>query len=150
MFYGANVDGKLFMGQSTLAVLPAFLSDVYDEVPLTGSVGIPENTLNTKFFNVTNDGNRRSLGGTKGDKTSEGNVVIDSASTVHANMEADSDVSGGRKRNWHILYPTGKRKYFVGFLSRWAEAPFDAGEEAVEHRADYTITIDGPITTVNP
>lgn len=148
MFYGANVDAKLFRGSSTANPLPAFLSDSYTEVPLTGSIAPLPRSLNTAFFNVTNDADRRSVGGTKGDKTSEGNIVIDWDEPMHASMYADADVAGGVKRNWYLQYPTGRREYFSGFVSQFNQAAFDAGEDAVEHRADWVITASGATLVV--
>lgn len=148
-FYGANVNGKLYIGTSTATPLPAPGADTFTEVPLQGSITPPANELSTAFFNVLNDGNRRSVGGTLGDRTAPGNVVIDwDDSPIHSNMYADSIIAGGRKRNWRIVYPnTNARQLdFVGFISSWTESAFDAGEEAVEHRADFVITVDGAIT----
>jgi hypothetical protein len=147
-YYGANVNAKLYIGASTATPLPAPGSDTFTEVPLLGSVTPPANELSAAFFNVQNDGNRRSVGGTLGDRTAPGNIVIDWTETPHTNMYADSIVAGGRKRNWRIVYPDANARQldFVGFVSSWAEQAFDAGEDAVEHRADFTITVDGAIT----
>jgi hypothetical protein len=147
-FYGANVNAKLQIGASTATPLPAPGSDTFTEVPLLGSVTPPPNELSTAFFNVLNDGNRRSVGGTVGDRTVPGNVVIDWTETPHQNMYDDSKVAGGRKRNWRIIYPdaNGRQLDFVGFVSSWVEQPFEAADEVVEHRADFVITVDGDIT----
>lgn len=147
-YYGANVLAFLKMGASIADPLPAPGSDTFTDVPLLGSVTPPPNELTTAFFNVQNDGARRSVGGKLGDQVSEGNVVIDWTQTVHQNMYADSKVAGGRKRNWQIIYPdaNGRQLDFVGFISAWSEEPFDAGEDAKEHRANFTLTIDGVIT----
>lgn len=148
MYYGANVDAKIFMGQSVLATLPAPGSDTWKEVPLTGSISVPANVLSTAFFNVTNDGVRRSIGGKLGDQSSEGNVVLDweAVDGVHKAMFNDSRLPGGQRRNWYIDYPNGRRLDFKGFVSSWTEEAFDAGEDAKEHRANWTISIDGAVT----
>lgn len=147
-FYGANVGAKLFMGTATSDPLPAFLSDTYTEVPLTGTITPPPKTLSTAFFNITNDAERRSLGGSKGDKVLEGTLVIDWDEAVHVQMHDDADTAGGVKRNWYWLYPTGRKEYSQGFLSNWAESPFEAGENAVEHRSDFSITLNGATLVV--
>jgi hypothetical protein len=61
-------------------------------------------------------------------------------------MEADSLAQ--RKRNWYILYPdTGARRDdFVGFISKWEKSEFNAGDDAVEHRVDFEISVDGAVT----
>jgi len=147
-YYSANVGAKLFMGASTATPLPAPGSDSFTEVPLLGSVTPPANELSTGFFNILNDANRRSVGGKLNDRTVPFNVVADWTETVHQNMEADSIVAGGRKRNWYILYPdaNARRDDFVGFISQWTKTAFDAGEDAVEHRIDGVITVDGAVT----
>lgn len=145
-YYGANVNAKLFMGASTAASLPAPGSDSFTEVPLLGSITPPANELSTAFFNVLNDPNRRSVGGSLGDRTTPGNIVLDWTESVHTAMYNDSLAQ--QKRNWRIVYPDANERTldFVGFVSSWTESAFDAGEEAVEHRADFVITVDGAIT----
>jgi len=145
VYYGANVDALLFMGQSVLETLPLPAADTFEEVPLTGSISLPANVLTTAFFNVTNDAIRRSIGGKLGDQSIEGNLVLDWDEEAHLAMFADSSVPGGQYRNWYITYPTGRRLDFRGFVSNWAEEAFDAGEDAKEHRANWTITIDGGV-----
>jgi hypothetical protein len=154
-YYGANVNAKLYIGTSTAASLPAPGSDTFVEVPLLGSITPPPNELTTAFFNILNDANRRSVGGKLNDRTCEGNVVLDWANattvggvTVHQAMYNDSIVAGGQKRNWRIVYPdSGNRQLdFVAFLSTFTEEAFDAGEDAKEHRANFTLTVDGAVT----
>jgi hypothetical protein len=154
-YYGANVNAKLYIGTSTAASLPAPGSDTLVEVPLLGSITPPPNELTTAFFNTLNDANRRSVGGKLNDRVCEGNVVLDWANattvggvTVHAQMYADSIVAGGQKRNFRIVYPdSGNRQLdFVAFISNWSEEAFDAGEDAKEHRASFTLTVDGAVT----
>lgn len=152
-FYSGNVNAKLYMGASTAASLPAPGADTFTEVPLTGNIKPPQNTLSTGFFNVLNDPNRRSVGGKLGDRVVTGNVVLDwnNAATVggvscHQAMYNDS--LSEQKRNWQIVYPDENNRQldFVAFLSDWEEEEFNADEEAKEHRANYTLTVDGPIT----
>lgn len=147
-YYGANVNAKLYIGASTAASLPAPGADSFTEVPLLGSVTPPANELSTGFFNILNDADRRSVGGKLNDRTCPGSVVLDWTQTPHTNMYADSIVAGGQKRNWRIVYPDSNNRQldFVGFISSWTETAFDAGEDAVEHRADFVITVDGAIT----
>jgi hypothetical protein len=144
-YYESN-SGKLFMGQSTAEVLPAPEADTFEEVPLTGSITPPPNVLSSAHFNITNDGQRRSLGGKLGDQTTEGNLVIDWDSPVHVDMFNDSKTVGGVKRNWYIEYASGRRLDFRGYVSNWAEEPLEASDEAKEHRANWTISIDGGVT----
>ena len=147
-FYGANVNAFLYIGTSTATPLPAPGSDSFTEVPLLGSITPPGNELTTAFFNVLNDADRRSVGGKLNDRTCEGSLVIDWTQAVHTSMYADSIVAGGQKRNWRIVYPDSNDRTldFVGFISTWTEEAFDAGEDAKEHRANFTVTVDGAIT----
>lgn len=147
-YYNANVGALLFMGQSTATPLPAPGADSFVEVPLTGQITPPPINKSTGHFNVTNDGNRRSVGGKKEDQQVVGNVVIDWTEQTHVDMYNDADADGDVKRNWYILYPdeNNRRLDFVGFMNKWEEEPFDAGEEAKEHRANWGIAIDGGTT----
>jgi hypothetical protein len=144
--YTSSNDGRLFMGQSTATPLPAAGTDTFEEVALTGQIGLPAYTRETAFFNVTNDRDRRSLGGKLGDQTIEGNVVVDWEEQSHNDMFADAGAPEGVKRNWYIDYADGRRLDFVGFLSNWAEEPITADEEAKESRANFIISIDGAVT----
>src|SRR5688572_3323847 len=114
------------MGQSTAEVLPAPSADTFDEIPLTGSITPPPNVLSSAYFNVTNDAERRSLGGKLGDQTVEGNLVIDWDSPLHVEMFENSKTVGGVKRNWYIEYAGGRRLDFRGFISSWAEEALEA------------------------
>lgn len=145
-YYSANVGAKLFMGASTATPLPAVGSDSFTEVPLLGTVKPPTNQLSVGFFSILNDANRRSVGGKLNDRTVPGNLVADWTETAHQNLEADSLAQ--RKRNWYILYPDSgaRRDDFVGFISKWEKAEFNAGEDAVEHRVDFEISVDGAVT----
>jgi hypothetical protein len=154
-YYGANVNAKLYIGTSTASTLPAPGSDTFVEVPLLGSIKPPSNELTTAFFNVLNDANRRSVGGKLNDRTCEGNVVLDwsnaatvSGTTVHQVMYNDSIVAGGQKRNYRIIYPdsNARQEDFVAFISTFEIEAFDAGEDAKEHRANFTLTVDGAVT----
>lgn len=148
MFYGANVDAILFMGAATGDVLPAPGADTFSEVELLGRIAPPAKELSTAFFNVLNDRNRRSIGGKSLDKVLEGDLVIDWTEPTHQNICADANQQ--RKRNWRLVYPDANNRTleFVGFVSKWAEEPFDAGEDAKEHHAAFTITIDGAVTEI--
>ncbi len=145
--YSANVNAFLFMGTSTTDPLPAPGADTFTEVPLLGSVTPPANEQSTAGFNVLNRTARYSVGGRLGDQTVPGNVVIDHESAVHRAMEADSKIPG-RKRNWYMISPdaNSRRDDFVGFVASWTPGAFDAGEDAVEHRADFVINVDGAVT----
>jgi hypothetical protein len=145
-YYGANTGALLYMGTSTATPLPAPGSDTFTEVPLVGSITPPPNEQSTGFFNVLNDANRRSVGGKLNDRLVEGDLVIDWTESVHVAMHNDSLAE--QKRNWRIVYPDsgGRQLDFVGFVSKWAEEAFSASDEAKEHRASYTITVDGAIT----
>jgi hypothetical protein len=145
--YTANVNAFLYMGAATTDPLPAPGSDTFTVVPLLGSVTPPGNEQSTGSFNVLNTTSPYSIGGKVNERTVTGNVVADWTSTVHQAMEADSIVPG-RKRNWYIIYPDAntRRDDFVGFVSSWVKEPFDAGEDAKEHRVNFTITVDGAVT----
>lgn len=141
-YYTGNVGGTLHRGRSRSDPLPAYLDDIYDELPLTGSVKLPTSSLTTKFFNVTNDSNRRALAGNKGDKEVTGNFVRDPDEPLHQQFRMDANTAGGVKSNWFVNYPTGEREYFQGIITNYDPAAFEAGEEAVEHRVDWTVTVD--------
>jgi hypothetical protein len=145
-YYGQNVDALLFMGASTDDPLPSAASDTFTEVPLTQVITPPTWEKSVGFFNVTNDGNKRSIGGKLAEQVIEGNIVIDREQQVHLDMFADVNVSGNRKRNWRITYPDGWTLDFVGFMSRWQEEAFDATGDAKEHIASYRISVDGEVT----
>jgi hypothetical protein len=145
-YYGQNVDALLFMGASTADPLPSAASDEFTEVPLTQVITPPTWEKSVGFFNVTNDGNKRSIGGKLAEQVIEGNIVIDREEAVHLDMFEDVNVSGNRKRNWRITYPDGWTLDFVGFMSRWQEEAFDATGDAKEHIASYRISIDGAVT----
>jgi hypothetical protein len=147
-YYSASAGAKLYIGTSVAAVLPAFGSDTFTEVPLTGTISPPKHEISAGFFSVLNDIVKRSVGGKKADQSCDGNLVIDWTEAVHLSMYADMQVAGGQKRNWRIIYPdSGNRQLdFKAFLSKWDEEQFDAGQDAKEHRASFTLTIDGAIT----
>lgn len=147
-FYGANVNAFLYIGTSTATPLPAPGSDTFTVVPLLGTITPPANEISTGGFNILNDGNKRTIGGKLNDRASDGDLVLDWTETVHNNMYADSVIAGGRKRNWQIVYPdSGTRQLdFVAYVSKWTEDAFDASNDAKEHRASFTLTIDGAIT----
>jgi hypothetical protein len=147
-YYSAAAGARLLMGASTATPLPAPGSDTFTEVPLLGTIGTPNHEIGSAFFNVLNDTNKRSVGGKKADQLLEGDVVVDWTEPVHTTMYADLQVAGGQKRNWRIVYPdSGARQLdFKAFLSKWQEEPFDASQDAKEHRAAFTLTLDGAIT----
>lgn len=147
-YYAANVNAFLYIGTSTATTLPAPGADSFTVVPLLGSIGPPGNELSTAFFSILNDASKRSVGGKLNDRSCEGSVVVDWTEAVHVSMYADSIVAGGRKRNWRIVYPDSNTRQldFVAFISNWTEEPFDAGDDAKEHRAAFTLSVDGTVT----
>jgi len=147
-FYGSNTGAFLYMGASTASTLPAPGSDTFTQVPLVGTITPPPNVLSSGFFNVLNDAVRRVIGGKLGDRVVDGDLVIDWTATEHSNMYADSIIAGGRKRNWYIIYPdSGNRRLdFVAFVSKWTEESFNSSNDAKEHRASYTLAVNGAIT----
>jgi hypothetical protein len=148
-FYSSTNGAKLYMGAATSIPLPVPGADVFTEVPLLITASPPPKEIGVGGFNVQNDTNRRSVGGKKSDQICEGSLVIDWSEPVHVSMAADPDVSGGQKRNWRLVYPDGGNRTldFVGFLNKWTEEPFDADQEAKEHRAAFSIAVSGAITT---
>jgi len=147
-FYNSVVNAKLYIGTSTAVPLPAYGSDTFTEVPLLSSITPPPNEQAVSFFSILNDANKRSLAGKLGDRLCEGSLVIDWTQSVHTSMYSDSVTAGGVKRNWRIVYPdTGNRQLdFAATLNKWTEEPFDAGEDAKEHRASFSLAVDGAIT----
>lgn len=145
-YYTQNVDALLFMGTSTADPLPAVGADSFTEVPLTQVITPPRWEQSVGTFNVTNDGNKRSVGGKLGDQTVEGTIVRDGDEATHLLFFADVKITGGRKRNWYTLWPDGMREDFVGFVSLIAPSAFDATGDAKEHVFDYRISVDGSVT----
>lgn len=149
-FYSASAGAKLFMGQSTASPLPSDAADTFLEVPLLGLITPPNKEIQTGYFSILNDTNKRSVGGKKADQESPGDLVCDWSEPVHIAMFLDLDVPGGQKRNWRIVYPdSGSRTLkFPGFLSKWTEEAFDAGQDAKEHRAAFSIAVSGAVVAV--
>lgn len=147
-YYGTSSNAFLYMGTATSTPLPAPGSDSFTVVPLLGTITPPPHEISNAFFSVLNDTSKRSVGGKKADQLCEGDLVIDWAEAVHAAMYADLQVAGGQKRNWRIIYPDSNNRQldFVAFLSKWTEEPFDASQDAKEHRAAFTLAVDGAIT----
>jgi hypothetical protein len=146
-YYGQNVDALLYMGASTTDPLPSPASDTFTEVPLTQVITPPAWEKSVGFFNVTNDGNKRSIGGKLAEQVIEGNIVIDHSEAIHLDFISDVQAVGNVKRNWRITYPDGWTLDFVGFLSRLSDESFDATGDAKEHIASYRIAVDGAVTT---
>lgn len=150
MPYPSNIDATLHMGDAVTDPLPDAAADAYAEVPWTGSIQPPSFTINVAYFNVTNNNARHSIGGKLADQSVSGNVVLDWESPVVQAMFADvTGAGGGRKRNWYLQYPTLDRfLVFRGMLSTWEEEAFDAGDEAKEHRANFSVAVDGQVTVL--
>ena len=139
--YGSNVDGKLYKGNSTAVPLIAVGTDVLVELPLLESVTPPANELQSSSFNVLNQAAPLNLGGKLAVQTVDAVLALDWTSTLITDMYTDSVTAGGRRRNWKLLYPTGRFMTFQGFVTKWAEEALDAGEDIVEHRVAITITL---------
>ncbi len=147
-YYSSDSGALLFMGTSTATPLPPPGSDSFTEVPLLGTITPPAIEKSVGRFNIQNDKSRRSVGGKLGDQVIPGDLVIDWTELVHQQMQADGNQAGAIKRNWYITYPdSGNRRLdFVAFVSKWNERSFDSSEEAVEHRVDFELSIDGAVT----
>lgn len=146
-YYGNNVDALLYMGASTADPLPSAASDTLTEVPLTQVITPPQWERSVGFFNVLNDGNKRSIGGKQADQSIEGTIVLDHSDAVHLDMISDAQALEQVKRNWRIAYPDGWTLDFVGFISRMSDEAFDATGDAKEHVCSYRISVDGAVTT---
>jgi hypothetical protein len=145
-YYTQNVNALLFMGASTATPLPAPGSDTFTEVPLTQVLAPPQWEQSVGTFNVTNDGNRRSVGGKLSEQSITGTIVRASSEATHAAMFADVKVVGGQKRNWYLEWPDGMREDFVSFVSRIAPAAFDATGDAQPHVFEFTLSVDNAVT----
>jgi hypothetical protein len=147
-YYGQNVDAILRMGTATatsVADLPSAASDTLREVPLTQVTTPPVREKNVGSFNVLNDSDTRSIGGKKAAQTCEGTIVLDHDEQVHQDMIDDANADGAVYRNWQLEYPDGWTQDWAGFISRLADAPFDATGDAAEHKSEYRISVSGNV-----
>lgn len=145
-YYTNNVDALLYIGTSTADPLPAVGADSFTEVPLTQVLAPPQWEQSVGTFNVTNDANKRSVGGKLSDQNVTGTIVRDGAEATHTAMFSDVKVAGGQKRNWYLEWPDGMREDFVAFVSRIAPSAFDATGDAVPHVFEFTLSVDGAVT----
>jgi hypothetical protein len=148
-YYSASADATLYIGTATALAgetLPADGADTFTEVPLLGTITPPPKEQTAGSFYVLNDNNPRAVGGRAQLKECPGNLVVDHSEAVHNAMSADADIAGARKRNWRLVYPDGHTLSFKGFVYKWVETAFDAGQDATAHRADFTIRVDGAVT----
>mgnify|MGYP001078741657 CR=1 FL=1 len=145
-YYGQNVDAKLYMGASTADPLPSHASDTFTEVPLVQIVTPAVREKSVASFNVLNDSNTRSLGGKQAARTITGTIVLDHDEATHVQWIEDTNATGQVNRNWRLVYPNGWTRESSGFLSRLADAAFDATGDAAEHTSEFTISVNGEET----
>lgn len=145
-YYGQNVDAILYMGASTADPLPDPASDTFTEVPLTQVLTGPVREKSVGTFNVLNDNNARSIGGKKSAQTITGTIVLDHDEAVHVQMIEDANATGQVNRNWRLVYPDGWTVDAPGFMSRMADASFDATGDASEHTSEFSISVNGAAT----
>lgn len=148
-YYGNNVDAKLYMGaasETSASALPSAASDTLTEVPLVQVATPPPREKSVGSFNVLNDSDTRAIGGKKAAQTVEGTIVLDHSEAIHVQWIEDVNADGAVYRNWQLVYPDGWTQDFVGFLTRLADASFDATGDAAEHTSEYRIAVSGNIT----
>lgn len=147
-YYGQNVDALLYMGSSTADPLPDAASDTFTEVPLVQIVTPAVREKSVGSFNVLNDNTSRSIGGKAAPKTLTGTIVLDHDEPTHVQMIEDVNAVGQVNRNWRLVYPNGWTRNSPGFMSRLADAAFDATGDAAEHTSEFTISLTGEETEV--
>lgn len=146
-YYAASAEATLQIGTATganSAALPAPGSDVFQEVGLLRSLQPPAVEQTAGSFRILNDNNPRSTGGRQVDQEYTGVVAIDRADAGFA-MRADAKVSGGRYRNYRVIYPDGAIEDFKGFCRRYAPTALNADEETAPHEAEFAVRVDGEI-----
>jgi hypothetical protein len=148
-YFSRSSNAKLYMGAAyatSSSGLPTHAADSMREVPLLGAVTPAPRTLTSAFFNILNDAVRRAVGGKVNDKVWEGNYVVDDDEAVHNDFLSDSEIAGGRYRNYRVLYPNGRQVDFKGFVTNYAEEALEASDTPEVFRSNFTITQDGADT----
>lgn len=151
-YHGNNVDCILYIGTASSttgsSALPAYGSDTFTEVGLTGKIKLPKYEKSVGRFNVLNDGNKRSVGGRLGDQDISFDLVLDDTDATHDTLFADAKTAGNVYRNWKVVTPTGEQHFCKGFVSLWERDEYDASGDAKEVHVQSNIAVDGAVTVV--
>lgn len=152
-FHGNNVDCILSIGTANYstaaggaASLPAYASDTFTEVGLTGKITLPTYEISHTSFNVLNDSVRRAVGGKLAEQLVPFDIVLDDTDATHTTLFADMSVVGGNFRNYQVVTPTGEIHQFKGFLQKWTREQYDASSDAKEVHVECEISISGTVT----
>lgn len=149
MFHSNNQDCILHIGTasaSSSAALPAYGSDTYTEVGMTGKIKLPKYERSVGRFNVLNDGQRRSVRGKLGDQDCSGDLVLDDDDATHNTMFSDSESDATKYRNWKVVTPTGEVHFFKGFVNLFERDEYDSSSDAKEIHVSWNIALDGKPT----
>lgn len=151
-FHSNNVDCILYIGaaSSTASVdaLPAYGSETFAEVGLTGKIKLPKYEKSVGRFNVLNDANKRAVGGKLGDQDISGDLVLDDTDATHDTMFADMQTAGNVYRNWKVVTPTGEQHFAKGFVSSWDRDEYNAEGDAKEIHVAWNVAVSGAVTVV--
>lgn len=145
--YSQNTGAFLYIGTSTSDPLPAPGSDSFTEIEEAQVLAPVQWERSVGTYNVLNDTSKRSVGGKLGDQTITGTIVLDETIATHATFFSEITAAGsGQKRNWRLVWPSGKQEDFVAFISRVAPASFDATGDAAPHTFEFTLSVSGSVT----
>lgn len=154
-FHGNNVDCILHIGTANYSTaaggvdsLPAYGSDTFTEVGLTGKIQLPTYEISKASFSVLNDSAKRAVGGKLADQVLPFDIVLDDTDATHDSLFADMAVVGGNYRNYKVVTPTGEQHFFKGFLAKWTREGYDASGDAKEVHVECEIAISGAVTVV--
>lgn len=152
-FHGNNVDCILYIGTANYSTaaggadsLPAYASDTFTEVGLTGKITLPTYEISKASFNVLNDSVRRAVGGKLAEQTLPFDIVLDDTDATHDTLFADMAVVGGNYRNYRVVTPTNETHEFKGFINKWTREQYDASSDAKEVHVECEIAITGAVT----
>lgn len=141
-----NVNCLLYIGAASASssdALPAYGSETFTEVGMTGKIKLPIYERSVGRFNILNDDNRRAVSGKLGDQDCSGDIVlgVNDGEATHDTMFSDV-ATGNVYRNWRVVTPAGEIHEFKGFLSRWERDEYDASADSQEIHAQFNIALD--------
>lgn len=145
--YTRLTNWKLFIGASVTDPPAAPGSDTFTRVMRLISVVPGPNSQPAAEFFVLDSTDAESLGGQLAPRDWPVKIYDDAAMTPHTTLEADSLIAGGRKRNFRVEKPNGKRIDFVGFVNQWTPEGAEAsGDASPPHSVSINVRQTGVAT----